>query len=74
MKDSAMHHFHIPGMTCGGCLGAVTRAIHKLDPQAQIEGDLENRTVAIRSDKAAASLLAALENAGYPAQAISDDE
>ena len=74
MKDSAMHHFRIPGMTCGGCLEAVTRAIHKLDPQAQSEGVLENRTIAIRSDKAAASLLAALENAGYPAQAISDDE
>jgi copper chaperone len=74
MKDSAMHHFHIPGMTCGGCLGAVTKAIHKLDPQAQVEGNLENRTVTVRSDKAAASLLAALENAGYPARPVSDSE
>ena len=69
-----MHHFHIPGMTCGGCLEAVTRAIHKLDPKAQIEGDLENRTVTIRSGKAAASLLVALENAGYPARSVSHDE
>jgi copper chaperone len=68
-----MHNFHIPSMTCGGCLGAVTKAIQKLDPQAHIEGDLENHTVAVASDRPEASLLAALENAGYPAKPVSDD-
>lgn len=68
-----MHHFHIPDMTCGGCLGAVTTAIQKLDPQARIEGNLENRTVTIATDEAEASVLTVLEKAGYPAQAVSDD-
>jgi copper chaperone len=68
-----MHRFHIPGMTCDGCLGAVTKAIQKLDTQAHIEGNLENRTITVATDKAEASLLAALENAGYSAQAVSDD-
>ncbi|PVE21624.1 copper chaperone [Microvirga sp. KLBC 81] len=68
-----MHLFHIPGMTCGGCPGAVTRAIQKLDPKTRIEGSLEDRTITVAMDKAEVSLLAALENAGYPAQAVSDD-
>ncbi|WP_445504049.1 heavy-metal-associated domain-containing protein [Microvirga sp. G4-2] len=68
-----MHRFHIPGMTCGGCLGAVTKAIQKLDPQARIEGKLENRTITVATDKAEAPLLNALEKAGYPAQAVSGD-
>lgn len=63
-----MHHFHIPAMTCGGCLKAVTRTIQQLDPQARVESDLENRTVKVTSDEAEAVLRAALENAGYPAQ------
>ena len=69
-----MHRFHVPGMTCGGCLGTVTKAIQKLDPQAHIEGDLENRTIGVRPDLTDdPPVLAALENAGYPAKAISAD-
>ncbi|MXQ14170.1 heavy-metal-associated domain-containing protein [Microvirga makkahensis] len=36
-----MHHVRVPGMTCGGCPGALTRAIQKLDQQALIESELE---------------------------------
>jgi copper chaperone len=63
-----MHQFHIPGMTCGGCLGVVTRAVQKLDPQAHIEGNLESRTIAVKSSKAEETLRTALQDAGYPAQ------
>jgi copper chaperone len=70
MKSSAMRHFHVPGMTCGGCLKAVTRAIQKLDSQAAVEGNLENRTITVNSQKPEALLLVALENAGYPAKHI----
>jgi copper chaperone len=66
-----MHHFHVPGMNCGGCLKSVTRAIQTLDPQAQVLGDLETRKIDVTSDKAEGPLLAALSDAGYPAQPIS---
>lgn len=62
-----MHRFHVPGMACSGCFVAVTKAIRTLDPQVQIEADLENRRIFVKSDKPEASLLTALENAGYPA-------
>ena len=65
-----MHVFHIPGMNCGGCLRAITRSILALDPQAQVEADLEARTVKVVSRQSEASLLSALRNGGYPAQPL----
>jgi copper chaperone len=65
-----MHVFHVPGMNCGGCLRAVTRAVQALDAKAQVEADLEARTVKVISRQSEASLLAALSNGGYPAQPL----
>ncbi len=66
-----MHQFHIPGMTCGGCLRAVTKALQALDPQAQVEGDLETRRIKVVSDREESLLLAALSKSGYPAHSLS---
>lgn len=63
-----MHQLHVPGMKCGGCLGAVTRAIHSIDPKATIEADMEARQLRVTSRKDSGSLRAVLEAAGYPAQ------
>jgi copper chaperone len=65
-----MHIFHIPGMNCGGCLRAITRSILALDPQAQVEADLEARTVRVASTKSEASILDALSDGGYPARPL----
>ncbi len=65
-----MHIFHVPGMNCGGCLRAVTRAVQALDPLAQVEADLEARTVKVVSKQSEASLLEAQSNGGYPAQPL----
>ncbi|WP_414474041.1 heavy-metal-associated domain-containing protein [Microvirga sp. M2] len=67
-----MFRFHVPKMACGGCLAAVTKAIETLDPQARIDGDLENRTIAVTSDRSEAALLAALDEAGYAAKPVSE--
>jgi copper chaperone len=69
-----MHHLHVPNMKCGGCLGAVTRAIQSVDSRAQVEGNLEARSIAVRTDKAAAPLLTALLEAGYPAEALPKEQ
>ena len=63
-----MHLFHVPGMNCGGCLRAITRAIQALDPQVRVEADFEPRTIKVLSAESEASLLNALSNGGYPAQ------
>jgi copper chaperone len=69
-----MYHFVVPAMKCGGCLGAITRSLQKIDPQAQVAGDLEERIIKVASDKAESLLLAALSNAGYPAQPVPQQE
>ena len=65
-----MHQFLVPNMTCGGCLGSITRSLHKLDPQAEIEGNPQTRSIKVASAKTQAQLLAALSDAGYPAQTL----
>ena len=60
--------FHIPGMTCGGCAGAVTRAIQRTDPHASVRIDVAQREITITSSATEKALLAALQQAGYPAE------
>lgn len=62
-----MYSLHIPKMSCGGCLGTVTRAIAAVDPQARVEGDLERRIVRVETSASEATLLSALKECGYPA-------
>ncbi|MEE1613521.1 heavy-metal-associated domain-containing protein [Microvirga sp. CF3016] len=63
-----MYHLYVPDMHCGACLRAVTRALQGLDPQAQVEADLERRVITVTSIKENALLEAALDEAGYRAQ------
>ncbi|KAI8868236.1 hypothetical protein GQ42DRAFT_164267 [Ramicandelaber brevisporus] len=37
-------------MSCGGCAGAVTRAINKLDGVSKLDVSLENQLVTVESD------------------------
>jgi copper chaperone len=70
-----MFHFHVPDMTCGGCVGAVTRAIRAIDGMARIETDLVVREIRVTSRSSEAAISAALEKAGYPntaAQPLAD--
>jgi copper chaperone len=69
-----MHHLHIPDMHCGGCLRAIERAIQRLDPQAQVEGDLERRVISVRSSEEKALLQGVLAQAGYPALSLSQQD
>ncbi|KLK90091.1 hypothetical protein AA309_27695 [Microvirga vignae] len=65
-----MHLFHVPGLTCGGCLGFVTRALHGIDPAAHIEADLPARTIRVISARFESALLRALRDAGYAAAPV----
>lgn len=65
-----MHIFHVPSMNCGGCVRAVSRAVQALDPQAEVEADLEVRTVKVTSKQSESALLNALSSGGYPAEPV----
>lgn len=65
-----MHHFHLPTMSCGGCLKAVTRALQALDPAVRIEADQARRIIVVTSGRSEAALIDALHRAGYAAEPV----
>ena len=61
----------IAGMTCGGCVNAVTRALRKVDGVAAVDVSLEQGEANVRYDSSRASktaLLDAVRDAGYEAE------
>ncbi len=55
----------IPNMTCGHCVRAITEAVHRVDPQAQVQTDLAQHQVHVTGPAERAALVAALTEAGY---------
>lgn len=63
--------FQVNDMTCGHCVGAVTRALQELDPQAKIQIDLATHRVEVESAKADATQIShAITEAGYEPVAL----
>jgi copper chaperone len=59
----------IPDMSCGHCKAAVTAALTAVPGVAAVEVDLSDRTARVGGNAPLPALLAALEQAGYPATA-----
>ena len=55
----------LPTMTCGHCVGVVTKAIQQADPQAQVEVDLPNHQVRVHTTAKREAIVAAVDAAGY---------
>ena len=62
--------FQIDSMTCGGCARSVTKAIQTLDATAQVSADIPAHTVQVQTTATPAAVMAALEEAGYPAKVL----
>ena len=60
-----MHHFHLPDMSCGHCVAAITQAVQAADAQARVEIDLAARTARVDSTLPREALTAALAEAGF---------
>jgi copper chaperone len=61
-----MYQLQVENMSCGHCVGAVTRAVQEIDAAAKVEVDLASNTVRIDSATALAPLKSAIADAGYP--------
>ena len=55
----------LPTMTCGHCVGVVTKAIQQVDPQAKVEADLPNHRVRVHTTVQRETIVAAVDAAGY---------
>lgn len=68
MSERKSIHLQVKGMTCQGCVNAVTRVIKKSDPQADVKIDLASGKVDVESAAEASAIAAAIDKAGYSAQ------
>jgi copper chaperone len=63
-----MIEMRVEGMTCGHCVGAVTRAVKAVDPEANVQVDLGAGRVRVDGGRSSADALGkAIAEAGYPA-------
>jgi len=65
-----MIKLEVTGMTCGGCAASVERIIKTADRSARVTVDLASGRVEADSSVPAATLVGAIEAAGYGAKAI----
>jgi copper chaperone len=61
-----MFTLKVSGMTCGGCINAITRAVKAQDPQAQVQADLATQSVSLETTLTPELVTQLLEGAGYP--------
>ena len=55
----------VAGMTCGGCVKSVERAIAVAAPGAKVTADLQSGEVAIDGAANKQAVVSAIEDAGY---------
>lgn len=60
----------VDGMTCEGCVAAVTRIVRRVDPQADVAVDLAHGRARILTTAEALEIASALDEGGYEAKAM----
>lgn len=60
-----MIEFTLPDMSCGHCVGAVTKALQDVAPQARVQIDLATKKVQVDNADDREALARALSDAGY---------
>jgi copper chaperone len=65
-RGFAMLSLKVSGMTCGGCINAVTRAIQAEDPQAKVLADLATQTVELETSLSSEIASQLITDAGFP--------
>lgn len=65
-----MIEFRINDMTCNHCVGAITKAVKEVAPQASVEVDLEHHHVRIQGEANVQAIKAAIIDAGYRPESV----
>jgi copper chaperone len=65
-----MIEFNVQDMTCGHCVGRITKAIIDVDANAKVDIKIEGRTVSVESKATADELAEAITDAGYTPKVI----
>lgn len=60
-----MLRFHVEGMTCGHCVQAITQAVKAVDPNAEVDVNLGEKSVRVVSAFGEIPIAEAIRQAGY---------
>lgn len=69
--EKTMYELTVEGMSCGHCVGRVTKTVQELDAGAKVDIDLASKKVRIDSRAELERIAAAIDEAGYPVTARS---
>ena len=67
-QASATQHLAVSGMTCTGCVNAVTRVLSRVPGAAAVQVTLDTGRAVISGNAAPEALLVAVRKAGYGAE------
>ena len=67
--ENTMYELTVEGMSCGHCVGRVTKSVQGVDAAAKVEIDLPTKKVRIDSGADLERIAAAIDEAGYPVTA-----
>ena len=67
---AALQHLAVTGMTCAGCVNAVTRVLARVAGAADVRVTLETGHAEVAGSPAPDALLAAVRKAGYGAELV----
>ena len=56
----------VPSMACSACGDTITKAIQKLDPNAEVQADPKSKIVSVETFQPETSIRQAIASAGYP--------
>ena len=61
-----MYELTVDGMSCGHCVGRVTKSVQGVDPAAKVDVDLASKKVKVDSKADVDEIADAIDEAGYP--------
>ncbi|TFW27943.1 heavy metal translocating P-type ATPase [Massilia horti] len=64
--EKTMYELTVEGMSCGHCVGRVTKSVQDVDREASVTVDLPTKKVRIDSSADLDRIVAAIDGAGYP--------
>jgi copper chaperone CopZ len=70
MTAATLQHLAVTGMTCTGCVNAVTRVLARLPGATDVRVTLETGRAEVAGSAAPDALLAAVRKAGYGAELV----
>ncbi len=64
-------HLEVKGMTCQGCVNAVTRVVQRKDPGADVQVTLEPGFIQVKGELSEAQVAELVEKAGFTPRPLS---